>query len=44
MLKLINIVGKDTYRKINDYIEPSLYKPNKIFPGCYISLSVILTV
>ena len=44
MLKLINIVGIAVYGKIGDYPEPSLYKPNKIFPGCYISLSDILTV
>ena len=44
MLKLINIVGIAIYGKISDYPEPSLYKPNKIFPGCYISLSDIITV
>ena len=44
LLKVINIVGIAIYGKINDYPDPSIYKPNKIFPGCYISLSDIITV
>ena len=42
-LEITNIVGIASFGNIADYPDPLLYLPKSIFPGCYISVSDIIT-
>jgi len=44
ILKLINIVGVACDSPIGNYPDPMIWRVNKIFAGCYTSMSDILTV
>ena len=43
-LEMANIVGVASLGKVADYPDPLLYLPQSIYPGCYISVSDIITV
>ena len=42
-LELINIVGIASFGTIGDYVDPLLYLVKGVYPGCYISVSDIIT-
>lgn len=42
-LELINIVGIASFGTIGDYVDPLLYLVKAVYPGCYISVSDIIT-
>ena len=42
-LELINIVGIASLGTIGDYVDPLLYLFKSVYPGCYISVSDIVT-
>lgn len=42
-LEIINIVGVASLGTIADYPDPLLYVPRALYPGCYISVSDIVT-
>ena len=44
IIKLLNIVGVGVYGNIGNYPDPFNYVIKNIYPGCYISLSDIITV
>ena len=44
IVKLLNIVGIGVFGIIGNYPDPFQYKIKKVYSGCYISLSDILTV
>ena len=42
-LEIINIVGIAAFGTIGDYVDPLLYLTKTVYPGCYISVSDIIT-
>ena len=42
-LEVINIVGIAAFGTVADYPDPLLYLAKSIYPGCYISVSDIIT-
>ena len=42
-LELVNIVGIASLGTVGDYVDPLLYLAKAVYPGCYISVSDIIT-
>ena len=43
LLELVNIVGIASLGTVGDFVDPLLYLSKSIYPGCYISVSDIIT-